>query len=170
MSANFRIAPISEAHIRGFGAAVDAVAREKRYLAMLRGFPPRMTREFVRATLKRGNPHFVALAGRRVIGWCDIQPVPRDTMIHSGILGMGVVKGFRGKGLGDALMAATLEAGRRFGLTRVELTVREDNVRAKGLYEKHGFVVEGRKRDAVRVEGRYYDLFSMAVLFKRSGA
>jgi RimJ/RimL family protein N-acetyltransferase len=32
------------------------------------------------------------------------------------------------------------------------------------------FVPEGRKRNAFRVGGRYYDLLTMAVLFKRSKA
>ena len=167
---DYQIVPIAEEHILGFRAVVDSVARERRYLAMLRGFPIKETRQFVRASVKKGNPHFVALARGRVIGWCDIQPVPRDTMAHGGILGMGVVKGFRGKSVGDALMAATLKAARRFGLTRVELTVREDNLRAKRLYEKHGFALEGRKRNAFRVGGRYYDLLSMAVLFERGKA
>jgi len=46
--------------------------------------------------------------------------------------------------------------------------VREDNRRAIALYRKMGFVPEGVKRHAFRVDGRYYDLLSMAVLFGRS--
>jgi len=169
-ASSVRVVPIGERHITGFHAAVDSVAREKHYLAMARAFPLKSTREFVRGNIRRRNPHFVALAGDRVVGWCDIQVVPRDTQKHSGILGMGIIEGFRGKGVGCALMRAALERARKRGLTRVELTVREDNRRAMGLYKKVGFAIEGRKRDAVRVDGRYYDLLSMAVLFKRSGA
>ena len=167
---DYRIARIAEKHIAGFRAAVDVVARERRYLAMLKGFSLKETRAFVRATLRRRNPHFVALAGNRVVGWCDIQPVPRDTMAHSGILGMGVIDGFRGAGIGDALMDATLKAARRFGLTRVELTVREDNRRAIVLYEKFGFVSEGVKRNGFRVDGEYFNLLAMALLLERSKA
>src|SRR5262249_48021696 len=155
-------------HIAGFHAAVDSVAREKRYLAMVRGFPLKVTRQFVRWNIKKRNPHFVALSEGRVVGWCDIQPIPRHTQAHSGVLGMGIIDGFRSKGIGAALMRATLARARKRGLTRVELTVREDNRRAMGLYRKAGFVTEGRKRKAFRIDGRYYDLFSMAVLFKRS--
>ncbi len=170
MSATVRIVPIAEEHIAGFRAAVDSVAREKRYLAMVRAFPLKQTRQYVRGNIRKRNPHFVALAAGRVVGWCDIQVIPRHTQAHSGVLGMGLVDRFRGKGIGGALMRAALERAKKRGLTRVELTVREDNLRAMGLYKKFGFALEGRKRDAIRLAGRYYDLFSMALLFRRSRA
>ena len=46
----------------------------------------------------------------------------------------------------------------------MELTVREDNKRARKLYEQMGFVVEGVKRRGVRLDGRYEDLICMACL------
>jgi RimJ/RimL family protein N-acetyltransferase len=165
---DYRIVPIAEKHFKGLRGVVDAVARERRYLAMLRGFSLKDTRDFVRARMKERSPYFVALAGGRVVGWCDIQPVPRDTMKHGGVLGMGIVDGFCSQGIGSALLRATLARARERGFTRVELTVRADNRRAIWLYRKFGFVREGVKRSAFRVAGRYYDLYSMAVLFKGS--
>ena len=38
----------SEKYAESFGAAVDAVARERKYLAATTGFPPESTLEFVR--------------------------------------------------------------------------------------------------------------------------
>lgn len=165
---DFRVVPVAEEHIAGFRAAVDRVARERHYLAMLQGFPLKETRQFVRANIRKGNPHFVALDRRRVIGWCDIQVVPRDTMAHSGVLGIGIIDGFRGQGIGAALLRATLARAKKRGLTRVELTVREDNRRAIALYRKFGFVREGVKRNAFRVARRYYNLIMMGLLLERS--
>jgi hypothetical protein len=62
-----RIVPIAEKHLEGVCAVVYAVARERRYLAMLRGFTLRETRDFVRARMKERSPYFVALAGGRVL-------------------------------------------------------------------------------------------------------
>ena len=42
--------------------------------------------------------------------------------------------------------------------------MREDNLRAKALYEKVGFEVEGVKRKAALFDGRYYDLIFMGFL------
>jgi hypothetical protein len=56
------------AHIDSFHAAFDAVARERLYLAFLEAPPLEQTREFVRKTMARGYPQFVALDGDRVVG------------------------------------------------------------------------------------------------------
>ena len=50
------------------------------------------------------------------------------------------------------------------GLHRVWLVLRADNPRARRTYEKCGFRVEGRGRDALRWDGRWVDERRMAVL------
>jgi RimJ/RimL family protein N-acetyltransferase len=50
------------------------------------------------------------------------------------------------------------------GLHRLELEVFEHNPRAQRVYEKSGFVLEGRRREALLWEGRRYDSLVMAVL------
>src|SRR5258706_8024590 len=151
----FQVVPIAEQQIEGFRAVLDAVARERRYLAFLEAPPLEQSRQFVRRNITKGYPHCVALLGSRIIGWCDVLPVERPTKAHGGVLGVGVLGEHRGSGIGTALIRATLERARAAGLTRIELTVREGNVRARGLYEKLGFRHEGLKRNAVRVDGKY---------------
>jgi len=71
----------------------------------------------------------------------------------------------RNKGLGTEAMALLLEyAWRDLGLNRIQLTVRTDNERAKRSYQKSGFRVEGKMRDAVFVDGEFRDLELMAIL------
>ena len=50
-----------------------------------------------------------------------------------------VEEGFRGRGVGHSLLDAVAEKGRALGCCRVTLEVREDNTRARGLYERVGF-------------------------------
>jgi len=162
----FQVVPIAEEHIAAFHAAVDSVARERRYLAMLEAPPLEASAKWVRNNIRKGHPHCVALVEGRVVGWCDVTPMERETQAHGGVLGMGILEGFRGKGIGLALMRATLERARTFGLTRIELTVRDDNARARTLYEKVGFQAEGVKRKAALHDGKYHDLVLMALLFE----
>ena len=166
LTMKYRVVPIAENHIKGFRAVLDAVARERIYVAMLEAPPLKDIRRFVQDHIHAGRPAFVALDGERVIGWCDISSLNRPVFAHAGVLGMGVLDGYRGRGVGKALMRATLDAAKAAGLTRVELTVREDNKRARKLYEQMGFVVEGVKRRGVRLDGRYEDLICMATLFE----
>ena len=123
----FQIVPITDELIPGFHRVLDTVAREKRYLAFLEAPPLEETTAWVRAGVERGFPHFVALVEDRVVGWCDISAIPRPVHAHCGVLGIGILAEYRRKGIGPALMLATLGKAREIGLTRVELTVRERN-------------------------------------------
>jgi RimJ/RimL family protein N-acetyltransferase len=59
-------------------------------------------------------------------------------------------------------MQRSFDAALAFGFTRIELTVRETNVNAIALYRNFGFETEGLHRKAVRIEGRYENVLSMA--------
>jgi ribosomal protein S18 acetylase RimI-like enzyme len=160
------IVPIGQGYIDGFHRTLDSVARERRYLAFLEAPPIESTRAFVLGNIKRGHPHFVALsADGEVIGWCDVTPLDRPSLAHRGVLGMGLLPQFRGRGIGTKLIRSALAASRAFGLHRVELTVREHNSSAIELYKKEGFEIEGVQRDAILVDSVYEDLVCMAILF-----
>ena len=159
-----RIVPIEEAHIESFHAALDSVAREHRYLAFLEAPPLASVRDFVLGNIRSGNAQFVAVVDDRVVGWCDVLPKDRPTRRHSGVLGIGLIEPFRGRGIGSALMTATVDAALRKGFRRIELTVRTDNARAKRVYEKLGFTVEGRLRNDLLVDGEYVDTLLMALV------
>lgn len=160
----YKIVPITENHIDGFWAAVDSVARERKYLAFLEGPPIEMTRTFVIENIKHNYPHFIAITDHKIIGWCDITSLNRPVFAHSGQLGIGVISPYRGHGIGESLMRVALDKAKQLGLTRVELTVREHNHPAIALYIKLGFVVEGVKRNAVKIEDAYENLIMMGML------
>ena len=81
---------------------------------------------------------------------------------HTGTIGMHVATAAQGQGVGTKLMAALLEDADRRGLSRVELSVYPDNERARRLYERAGFVAEGRSRRASFRDGGYADDLLMA--------
>ena len=159
------IHPIAEEHIASFRECLDAVSRERRYLAFLEARPLLAIREFVLNNLRTGNPQFVALKDNRVIGWCDVCRMDRPVYAHVGVLGMGILKEFREQGLGRRLILATLERAREAGIERVELTVYASNQRAVRLYESIGFAHEGIKRKGRKLDGVYEDVLMMAKLY-----
>lgn len=161
---SFLVVPIGEEHIEGFRAAVDSVARERKYLALVESPPEADTRKYVRDNIARGAPHFVAVADGKVVGWCDVAIRPRPTQRHSGVLGMGVIRDYRGKGIGRALIQAALAAARTGGIRRIDLTVRVDNEPARRLYESAGFATEGLCKRHMCVDGEFIDSWLMAFL------
>ncbi len=162
---NYQIAPITEAQIAGFRDAVDVVARERKYLAFLEAPPLEDVATFVRNNIERGYPQFVVVNADMVVGWCDVIP-NRSRVIysHCGTLGVGLLPAFRGKGIGRQLMRRAIDAAFTLGMTRIELTVRENNINAIALYKSLGFAIEGLHRNAVRIERKYENLYSMALL------
>jgi RimJ/RimL family protein N-acetyltransferase len=73
--------------------------------------------------------------------------------------------GQRGQGLGtDVTRVLCDHAFATLNLHRVWLRVFADNARAVRVYERVGFVLEGRQRDADYRDGRYRDLVEYAML------
>jgi len=60
------------------------------------------------------------------------------------ICGMAVDPEYRGKGIGSALLAEAERFCRSLGFRKLSLIVFEQNVRAKQLYERAGYVEKGR--------------------------
>lgn len=74
---------------------------------------------------------------------------------------------WQGKGLGAMLFNALIEAARQMWppITRIELMVREGNAGAVALYQRLGFVIEGRFAKRVhRPDGTVEDDIAMALL------
>jgi RimJ/RimL family protein N-acetyltransferase len=161
----YQIIPITLEHLAGFRAAVDSVSKERQFLAFLECPPLPMSREYVEGNIKDNWPHLVAISDEKVVGWCDITSLHRPVYAHCGELGIGVVAGYRGQGIGEALMKAALQKAIAKGLTRIELTVFEGNEAAMALYQKLGFTIEGIKRKAACFDGKFRDVICMALLY-----
>jgi ribosomal protein S18 acetylase RimI-like enzyme len=158
------IVPLSESHFEGLRQALDFVAREKRYLAFTQAPEPEQAYAFYRNIVQNDLCHYVALLERKVVGWCDVLPTHGEARSHIGILGIGLVSSARHRGIGMLLMTAALEKAWSKGYLRIELSVRTDNLNAKALYERMGFKVEGLNKNAFRIDGAFYDSFSMSLL------
>jgi len=74
-------------------------------------------------------------------------------------------KSYWDKGYGTEATKLILKHGfETLNLNRIMLRVYDDNLRAIRCYEKAGFVVEGRMRDANYSEGVYRDIIIMSVI------
>lgn len=157
------IVPIAEPLIAGFRDVVDAVARERRWIALTKAPSLASMRKFACANMTKDYPHYLALDGGTVVGWCDItRASERETFAHRGVLGMGLLADYRGRGHGTALLTRAVAHARRVGFVRVELSVYADNAAAIALYRKQGFVEEGVMCDAAFINGEFRDVLQMA--------
>ena len=82
----------------------------------------------------------------------------RVKVAHVAGLAMGVLPLWQGGGLGTLLLersVADMRAHKK--IFRLDLIVMDDNEHAKAMYERVGFVVEGRREGAVRQPNGSFD-------------
>jgi RimJ/RimL family protein N-acetyltransferase len=129
--------------------------------------PPDQIRRFFEARV--AGPGSLALAihlrdSGRLIGTCALSQLDGD----NGSALFHITIGERdcwGRGYGSEATALMLEhAFANLGLHRVALSVFSFNVRALRAYRRLGFVTEGRARDAIWRDGRFWDEILMSML------
>ncbi|MFA6029753.1 MAG: GNAT family N-acetyltransferase [Elusimicrobiota bacterium] len=83
---------------------------------------------------------------------------------HCASFGMMLLKDYWGQGLGRRLLALMEEHAARRGLRRIEAAVRVENSRGMALYLSAGYRVEGLRRSAAYIDGRFEDEYVIAKL------
>ena len=74
------------------------------------------------------------------------------------------ISGAINRGLGTEAVGLSMGHAFAVGLHRVELDVYAFNTRARHVYEKLGFIVEGTKREALRFDNGWVDCWVMGLL------
>ena len=150
-------------------AYLRAVGSESDYLTFGSEGPPMAEaeeREFLTRLAHIDNA-FAALAEwqGRIVGLITFKGGNRQRTRHTGEFGISVARECQGVGLGRVLLTLLVEWARSGGVVRkIDLLVRVDNARAIALYESFGFVVEGRKRRDMLIDGEFHDAILMGLL------
>lgn len=124
------------------------------------------------AALNRDGLYLVAERDGALIGHALLEPLGLEALAHVLSLTIVVHPGYLGQGVGQALMSRLLDwAQARVGLLKIELRVRETNERARRLYERFGFVVEGVLHKRIRLpDGQLIGDVTMAWFAQDTGA
>ena len=104
-----------------------------------------------------------AFYGERMVGNCDIIRRKPSDVRHSGVLGIVILKEFRGIGLGEMIMKAALRKALDVGIWLVELQVFFNNMAARTLYRKLGFKEIGVLPNKILRRGKHIDEVQMYI-------
>jgi RimJ/RimL family protein N-acetyltransferase len=118
------------------------------------------------AGLQDGASGFIVklqVAGQ-IVAFASIRRTARPRIAHVGEFGLAVARAHWGQGIGKILCQVVIAQARRLGISRVELRVRADNLRAQRLYQSVGFTVDGRAVRGFQVGGVYFDELLMSLL------
>jgi RimJ/RimL family protein N-acetyltransferase len=142
---------------------MDAVAAERRWIGTE---PPidraaRRPRWEAQINDESKGVSFMAEADGRLIGCIGLELTPYGVVD----LGMFVADGWRGKGVGSALMEAAVAWARNSPAHKMALSLWPHNEAARALYDKFGFVEEGiLRRHYRRQSGELWDAVVMGLL------
>lgn len=139
------VRPARPSDARSYLAMWREVVAERRWVrteTVVHGV--RKYRKVFRDSWSDRRARLVALAWGRVIGSLTIERIDHPVNRHVATLGMAIEKGWRGKGVGSALMAEAMRWARSVGVEKVSLEVYPGNDAARALYRKFGFDEEGR--------------------------
>ncbi|CAN5503764.1 hypothetical protein BH20ACT2_BH20ACT2_23700 [soil metagenome] len=147
---------------------LEQVAAERRWIAR----EPPVDRTQSRARLRAGTAQdgfvgLVAEIGTQVVGHIWLAPTPYGVAE----LGMMLAPSWRGRGIGTKLVATGVERARRLGAHKIALEVWPHNAAAMALYDKAGFVEEGRlRRHYRRANGELWDAVVMGLVLDEDQA
>ncbi len=133
------------------------------------GMPP-----YTRERLERGwwpnmenVAALVAVDGDRVAGYAGLRKFSHPRRRGNSDYVIYLHQDYHNIGLGTAMTKSIVELAKEEGLHRIGLSVVADNKNAIRVYEKVGFVFEGRLRDAyLGDDGRYHDEVHMGLILE----
>jgi RimJ/RimL family protein N-acetyltransferase len=135
------------------------VALEGIYIGWEGGpFEEEKRRQVLRDSLQSRHCYLAAEVDRKIVGALSAGPGrfgQKDA--HVCHIGMWVMPGFRGVGVGSALIDSVLVWARDEGFEKVALEVFSKNTPAINLYKKFGFAAEGVLKRHYKLHGQYAD-------------
>ncbi|MFX3674950.1 MAG: N-acetyltransferase family protein [Paenisporosarcina sp.] len=107
---------------------------------------------------------FVGILNGEFAGFIVILGGPAPRASHRASLVIGVRKAFHGKNVGTALIKKAESWAKEINIERMELTVMENNERAIYLYKKMGYLVEGTRSHALKINNEFVNEYYMGKL------
>ncbi|WP_144510648.1 GNAT family N-acetyltransferase [Bacillus sp. FJAT-22090] len=103
----------------------------------------------------------LAIMNGQYAGYVQFTGGPAPRALHRASVVIGVKQEFSKKGIASSLMYHGEKWAKEVGISKLELTVIKENIKAQKLYEKLGFENEGSRKNALIINGHFVDEFHM---------
>jgi RimJ/RimL family protein N-acetyltransferase len=117
---------------------------------------------FIKEMKEKGNMYTVVEIGGKAVGICRIVKGELEMKKHTGNFRTWISSEGQGLGISSEIMSYSINWGSKNGLFKIWLTVFAENEIAVKVYEKAGFVEEGRQKGQANINGSLQDELFMA--------
>jgi len=112
-------------------------------------------------------PVFVSECNGEIVGWADLHPYShRCAYAGVGEISVYVRRDWRGKGVGQSLLAALEEFAKQNEFHKLVLATFPFNANGQGLYKKMGFYEVGTFKNHGQLDGKWVDVLWMEKLLQ----
>lgn len=124
---------------------------------------------YLESLLFNGNQMMVvATVDEEIVGNISYHGGHRLRTRHSGEFGISVRKDYWNNGIGKALLQHLIDWAKVSPYCeKINLRVRDDNIRAISLYRKLGFQVEGLIKKEMKINGEFVDCLFMGLTIEK---
>ncbi|MGG0412591.1 N-acetyltransferase family protein [Peribacillus simplex] len=129
-----------------------------------KGSPERQRKWLERVDKESNSTVLVAEQGGQLLGYLAVIGGDTRRTKHSAYLVIGILKEYRGRGIGTNLFQRLEEWAITHNILRLELTVVIQNEAGVSLYKKMGYEIEGIKRNSLVINDTLLDQYFMSKL------
>lgn len=97
---------------------------------------------------------YVALVDNKLVGYIAALGGARKRNRHCAYLVLGVLEQYQKQGIATSLFERIFKWTKKASISRLELTVIKDNIKAINLYKRMGFTIEGEKVHSLILDGK----------------
>ncbi len=116
----------------------------------------------IEKVIKNGDICYVATDDNKIIGYVIAIKGHSSSNSHIATIVSGLLSEYNNQGIGYSLYQNVIKWANESNIKKLELTVITDNKVAIYLYRKFGFEIEGTRKMASLLDGKYYDEYYMA--------
>jgi len=154
--------PVAEPDLRALNRIVND-PDVGRFLMLQPPVSLESTRRLYHECIREGALWYAIVADGCVVGSVLLRAHSKESkQSHVAEVGIELAKDYWSRGIGAKAVEFILGKAKELKIKRLELAVAQVNLRARRLYLRHGFKVEGTKRKAYIMKGRYHNLVLMA--------
>lgn len=103
------------------------------------------------------------LENDKVVGYLSIEAYKNNRRCHVATVGIGILESHYSRGIANQLAIESMKHAKTNDLRRIEAHIARSNYKSIALAKKFGFVIEGIKKNAIKINDAYEDEYLMVL-------